>query len=97
MLILPIKRKWYDMILSGEKEEEYRAIKPYYTTRFRHLWGCSFLDGKTKREIVFRNGYNKDSPTFTAVCTIDKGTGNPGWGADNGVIVYRLHINRIIQ
>lgn len=34
MLTLPIKKKWYDMILSGEKKEEYREIKPYYTTRF---------------------------------------------------------------
>lgn len=33
MLILPIKRKWFDMILSGEKKEEYRDIKPYYDTR----------------------------------------------------------------
>ena len=35
MLILPIKKKWYDMILSGEKKEEYREIKPYYTKRFK--------------------------------------------------------------
>ena len=33
-LILPIKKKWFDMILSGEKKEEYREIKPYYDTRF---------------------------------------------------------------
>lgn len=33
MLILPIKRKWFDMILPGEKKEEYRDIKPYYDTR----------------------------------------------------------------
>ena len=30
MLTLPIKKKWFDMILSGEKKEEYREIKPYY-------------------------------------------------------------------
>ena len=30
MLILQIKRKWFDMILAGEKKEEYRDIKPYY-------------------------------------------------------------------
>lgn len=97
MLTLPIQKQWYDMILSGEKKEEYREIKPYYTSRFSHLWGTSFLDGKTEREIVFRNGYNKDSPTFIAVCTIDEGVGNPKWGADYGVRVYRLHIKRIIQ
>ena len=30
MLVLPIKKKWFDMIASGEKKEEYREIKPYY-------------------------------------------------------------------
>lgn len=34
MLVLPIKKKWYDMLLSGEKKEEYRELKPYYTKRF---------------------------------------------------------------
>lgn len=37
MLILPIKKKWYDMILSGWKEEEYREIKQYYTSRFINM------------------------------------------------------------
>ena len=40
MLILPIKKKWFDMILSGEKEEEYRDIKEYYETRFQNLFGA---------------------------------------------------------
>lgn len=26
MLTLPIKKKWFDMILSGEKREEYKYI-----------------------------------------------------------------------
>lgn len=29
-LTLPLKRKWFDMIKSGEKKEEYREIKPRY-------------------------------------------------------------------
>ena len=33
MLVLPIKKKWFDMIISGEKKEEYREIKPYYDKR----------------------------------------------------------------
>ncbi len=32
-LYLPLKRKWYDMIRSGEKPEEYRAITPYWIRR----------------------------------------------------------------
>ena len=34
MLTLPIKKKWLDMIASGEKKEEYREITDYYDTRF---------------------------------------------------------------
>ena len=34
MLTLPIKKKWFGMILSGEKKEECREIKPYYILRF---------------------------------------------------------------
>lgn len=38
MLILPIKGKWFNMILSGGKQEEYREIKPYYMTRFKKIF-----------------------------------------------------------
>lgn len=53
-MILPIKKKWFDMILSGEKKEEYREIKPYYESRFSKCF-------KYNREciITFRNGYGK--------------------------------------
>lgn len=33
-LHLTLKKKWFDMILSGEKKEEYREIKPYWERRF---------------------------------------------------------------
>ena len=41
------------MILSGEKKEEYREFKDYWTTR---------LDGKRFDIISFRNGYQKYAP-----------------------------------
>jgi len=28
-LHLTLKKNWFDLILSGEKKEEYREIKPY--------------------------------------------------------------------
>ena len=41
MLTLPIKKKWFDMIKSGEKKEEYREIKQYWFTRFnRSILHC---------------------------------------------------------
>lgn len=33
ILHLTLKKKWFDMILSGEKKEEYREIKPYWCKR----------------------------------------------------------------
>ena len=33
ILDLVLKHKWYDMIASGEKREEYREIKPYWFKR----------------------------------------------------------------
>lgn len=37
MLILTIKKKWFDMIKSGEKKEEYREINRYYDSRFDNI------------------------------------------------------------
>jgi hypothetical protein len=33
VLHLTLKKKWFDLILSGEKKEEYREIKPYWVNR----------------------------------------------------------------
>lgn len=91
MLILPIKKKWYDMILSGEKKEEYREIKPYYTTRFRSIWGYPAYWGE-QHKVCFRNGYCKNSPSFIAKCTLSQRTGKTEWGAEEDKIYYVLKI-----
>ena len=53
MLTLPIKKKWFDMILSGEKKEEYREIKPYYEKRFsNYFMGENKLLVGAKREVL---------------------------------------------
>lgn len=95
MLVLPIKRKWFDMILSGEKKEEYREIKPYYDSRFDKLWQGSLIGGNAKRNIMFRNGYSKNSPSFIAECTLDMDYGRTEWGAEDGVIYYVIKIHSI--
>lgn len=80
MLILPIKGKWFNMILSGDKREEYREIKPYYTTRFKKIFemypNSNIHTGLDKQLIGFRNGYGSSRPQFTAVCSLDVKTGN---------------------
>lgn len=95
VFVLPIKKKWFDMILSGEKKEEYRDIKPYYTIRFSNLWKGSLIGGNAERQILFRNGYSSKSPSFIATCTIDTGLGREEWGAERGKKYYRLHIKEV--
>lgn len=110
MLILPIKKKWFDMILSGEKKEEYREIKPYYTARLINALGRNELvqGEKAKRlllksqaekqfEVLFRNGYSSNSPNFIAVCHLNIGQGKEKWGAVSGVEYYILTIDMIKQ
>lgn len=81
MLILPIKKKWIDMIKSGEKKEEYREIKPYWTSRFTHNLRKTVFNTYVGH-VIFRNGYSKNSPRIKCCVEIIKGTGNPEWGAE---------------
>lgn len=106
MLILPIKKKRFDMIVSGEKKEEYREIKPYYDSRFMNAFGFLLAGGQmvygeaAPEEIrkpwpvpvVFRNGYSKDSPEIVCKCTLQFGEGKPEWGAEPGKMYYVLKI-----
>lgn len=101
MLTLPIKKKWFDMIISGEKKEEYRKRSPHYGDLLRKYLWMSFDEASQswkKAPLVckFRNGVRADSPAFVAVCTVDIGEGRPEWGAEPGVEYYRLHIDHVI-
>lgn len=88
MLILPIKKKWFDMILSGDKKEEYREIKPYYDSRFR----IRNEDEARKLILLFRNGYRKNSPAIKCEVIISKGLGKTQWGAEPNKEYYVLKI-----
>jgi len=85
-LNLTLKKKWFDMILSGEKKEEYREIKPYWCNRLTTLpsnWKsndveqliCEVTDNefvyfKTYDVVTFKNGYAKNAPTITLKCEL---------------------------
>ena len=86
MLTLPIKQKWFDMIASGFKKEEYREITPYYEARL----GKYMDDGLFR--IILRAGYRKDSPKLNCLVRGRKGTGRPEWGAEPGKEYFVLRI-----
>ena len=106
MLTLPIKKKWFDMILSGEKKEEYRETTSYWMTRFAKVFGeCAYgvvhpkcCEAKScAAEIMFCNGYGKNPPSFVAKCTLSVGKGRKEWGAEPGKEYYTLKIHEITE
>jgi hypothetical protein len=88
ILYLTLKKKWYDMILSGSKKEEYREIKPYWNKILLH---------KDYKFIIFKNGYSKDSPSMKVeFLGLQKGFGIEKWGADLGEKTYILKLGNVI-
>ena len=97
MLVLPIKKKWFYMILTGEKREEYRDVKPYYTTRLKKIFNMVDdipLD-YAEAQVRFTNGYGYKVPAFIADCHLEKRTGRKEWGAEPDKEYYVLVIEKI--
>lgn len=107
MLILPIRKKWFDMILSGQKKEEYREIKPYYDIRFgNEFFGHRLTPEQIKAlkrymtlptEVAFRNGYSKNSLHIKCWCRLTAGQGKEEWGAEPNKEYYILEILEILD
>jgi hypothetical protein len=53
ILHLTLEREWFDDIVRGVKNEEYRDLKDYWKTR---------LEGRKYDIVRFRNGYATDAP-----------------------------------
>jgi hypothetical protein len=88
ILHLTLKKKWFDMILSGHKKEEYREIKPYWIKR---------LCNKEYDVIKFRNGYGKKSPVIIVnLLEIVRGYGYTHLGAPEKV-VFILKLGGILE
>lgn len=111
MLTLPIKKKWFDMILSGEKKVEYREVKRYWIKRICNQLGIRtngafvdmwrhFAQGEITADtidVLFRNGYGNDKPYFIAKCQVGIGKGNEEWGAEKGKEYFLLIIKEIVE
>lgn len=102
ILNLTLKKKWFDMIESGEKKEEYRELKPYWVTRLTNgiktYPSIHSIDGKGYEVdykefdfVLFRNGYAKDAPCILVECKgIDMGKGKSEWGAIKESFIIKL-------
>ena len=93
ILTFTLKKKWYDLIATGEKKEEYREVKPYWKTRIVN-WERALRAAKGKKVGIlrFRLGYNGNAPDlcFRAVpqpndeyptwTLLTDHSFHPGWG-----------------
>jgi hypothetical protein len=88
-IYLVLKTKWFEMIRSGEKREEYRDLSPHWKRRL-------MPDGKTIRQfrtIRFRLGYRAGAPDMIVECKkVRIGPAKTKWsgGSTNDYFVFML-------
>ena len=66
VLPLVLKGKWFDMIASGEKREEYRLATEYWQLRLFN-WNAAVTAEKPPI-VEFRRGYAKNAPRMAFWC-----------------------------
>lgn len=78
ILPLVLKGKWYDMIASGIKKEEYRDYKPFWINRLIRFYNKTW----DKKHIVsFSLGYKKADMFFEINCVYRYNkSDHPEWG-----------------
>lgn len=101
ILHLTLKRRWFDMIASGRKLEEYREIKPHWQRIFqdgRVKIAGKFCDPGEGLLICFSHGYRKDRPQVFVECRgVVIRTGRPEWGAEAGREYFVLQLGGRIR
>jgi hypothetical protein len=105
VLHLTLKKKWFDMIASGEKKEEYRELKPYWWTRLGYWHESEHETGyydygfnKMPDIIQFKNGYSKDSPTIKVKCeNISIGEAKPEWSDNAKGSFFIIELGEILK
>ena len=111
ILDLSLKHRWYDMIASGEKTEEYREIKDFYMQRLlNHLYQCCHphpvLIGhwepyikyvfKHYDAVRFHRGQGSPVTMLVECLGISVGKGKPEWGAPEDKEVFIIKLGKQI-
>lgn len=83
ILYLTLTREWFDAIATGKKKVEYRHKRPHWKAR---------LEGRSYREVHFRNGYRPDSPFMRVEwCGLDEGA------HFNGATCYGIKLGAVLE
>lgn len=98
ILHLTLKKRWFDMILSGEKPEEYRENKPYWQKRLIDYNSCRVCI-KSFDYVVFKNGYSKTA-RMMKVKWLGTQLGKPAfkwYGAETDKQVFVISLGEIVE
>lgn len=91
-LHLNLHKKWFDMVASGKKKEEYRELSDYWKTRMKNVK----INGVDT--ITFSNGYAKNRPQIVVeLLYISIRPGLVEWGAVKGENYFVLHLGKILN
>lgn len=97
-LHLTLTKKWFDMIASGEKKEEYREVKEYWIKRLMEepeKFGRRDDKFKKFESVMLKNGYAVDAPEMEfEVKKIERGRGRHKWGAGKGGIYFVISLGK---
>jgi hypothetical protein len=89
VLRLTLKKKWFDLIASGQKKEEYRKPGRWIESRVNDL--------KQYDAVEFRNGYGPDAPkVLVEYKGFRNGWGRISLGAEPGVHYLVILLGEII-
>lgn len=98
-LHLVLKRKWWDMIASGEKKEEYRSQSDYWIKRLieGQYYGSEALDRyKPYENVCFHLGYTNVTMMFK-ILSISINIGKSEWGAEQNKEYFVLKLGERIK
>ena len=96
ILYLPLKKKWYEMIESGEKPEEYREDKRYWRRRLYKGVDWSTGEFKDFTHVVFTYGYTRRRMKWQIKKMLKK-FGNPAWGAPTDKMVITIVLGERVE
>lgn len=108
VLHMTLKKKWFDMIASGKKIEEYRELKKYWADRLLEKICCDEVDGhlfniepdfkpKEYDVICFRNGYKKDAPMmWVDYLGLSIGGAVPEWSDNWQGEVFQIKLGKVL-
>lgn len=100
VLILPLKKKWFEMIKSGVKRHEYRDYTKYWRRRLMYETPNGEIHTKIYDEVEFTCGYPAKDDAARRIRfdnpLILISIGFPEWGASGELQFVIMFGNRIL-